>query len=400
SCTRSVELPGNKDDRLVIVIESQVKTLDPRFTTDSISAKVSRLVFTPLVSSDNEELRPENELAEEIVPDMTLLKDGEPLRYIVKLRKEVKFHDGNGLTAADVAYTYNSILDPAVGSPYRGDYAKKFSRVYPLQGDSGVVVFELKTPLATFRNDLAIGIVPARLEDNGDRFDGVYVGTGSFRFAGSPDGRFIFLERFDGFYGKKSSFRHISFIVVADEGARILSLLSGTADIVLNGITPAVAAILSGNPDLEVISGRSNLFTYLAFNLTLPVFEDKRVRQALMHAIPAEEIIENKFSGLAQRAAGLLPEFHWAYGSAKKYVYDPEKAGKLLDEAGYKRGADGVRFKAKLKVSNNRLRRAVAMDIAHHLGKIGIQVEVVSFELSTFLADVRKGNYEMTVLQL
>ncbi|HIN85376.1 MAG TPA: hypothetical protein EYN06_02765, partial [Myxococcales bacterium] len=163
ACTHEPDLPGLAHDRLVVVIEDPPRNLDPRFTTDATSMRVSRLIFSSLVSVDNPTLRARAELASGWEQDRA-----DPRVWTVDLRRDLKWHDGTHFTAEDVVYTYNSVMSPELGSPFREPYQANIAKVEAV--DSYTVRFHLYAPYATFLTDLVLGIVPQHIcASNQDR---------------------------------------------------------------------------------------------------------------------------------------------------------------------------------------------------------------------------------------
>jgi peptide/nickel transport system substrate-binding protein len=232
--------------------------------------------------------------------------------------------------------------------------------------------------------------------------EGTYVGTGPFRYAGSKDERKIVLQRNPDHFAGPPSYNWLIFKTIEDENTRLLALLGGSADLLQNAVSPILLEVLAERPELKVQTAESISFTYLGLNLRIPALADVRVRQALALGIDREAIVKHRFVGHATLATGMLAPFHWAYEKdVARWGFDPERAEALLDEAGYPRDPQtGTRLAIELKLSNNRFRRSVAELIVRHLGRIGVDVTLRSYEFGTFLADVRKGNFDMFLLQL
>jgi peptide/nickel transport system substrate-binding protein len=185
---------------------------------------------------------------------------------------------------------------------------------------------------------------------------------------------------------------------------RGLELGKGTADLVVNDLTPDIAYQLESNPRLRQIQSPGVDYQYLGLNLRDPVLGDVRVRQALAYAIDRQAIVEYLRRGLAVPAVGLIPPLSWAFaGDAFSYPHDPDRARALLDAAGYT-DPDGAgpksRLRLSLKVSNaqefNRLQASV---IQQDLRAVGIDLDVRTYEFATLYADVLKGNFQMYALQ-
>lgn len=398
-CYREPPTPGTDATRLVVLLDSAPRSLDPRFTIDATSMRASRMVFEALVTVDNPTLEPEPQLAETITPDPT-----DPRLWHVRVRQGVRFHDGAELTGRDVVETFRTVLDPALGSPYRADFARKIKdvRLDPA-GDAWDVLFTVQRPYATFITDLVLGIVPAHALNAGGLLpEGTFIGTGPYRYVRRDGERSLVLRRFPDWHGGAVGAEWLIFRTIEDENTRLLSLLGGSGDLVQNGISPVLIDVLSQRAGIRVEAARSISFTYLGINLRVPALADVRVRRAMAYGIDRESIVAHRYDGKALLSTGMLAPFHWAYeGDVPRYPFDPKKAEALLDEAGYPRdAATGVRLTIELKLSNNRFRRSVAELIARQLRGIGIDVRLRSYEFGTFFADIRKGAFDMFLLQL
>ena len=134
---------------------------------------------------------------------------------------------------------------------------------------------------------------------------------------------------------------------------------------------------------------------YLIFNLRDPILQHEKVRQAITYAINRPLIIRTLFRGDARLASSLLPPEHWAWIPGKVYDYDPAKANQLLDEAGFRRGKNGIRFHLAMKTSTNETTRLLAMAIQAELAQVGIKLELRSFEFATFYSDLTHGSFQM-----
>jgi peptide/nickel transport system substrate-binding protein len=382
-------------NELVYVLEQNVLELDPRWAISSQEVKVSRLVAPALVSVDQQSLEPRLELAEAVTAV-------DPLTWEVTVKPGLRFSDGTPLTARDVAYTFNSTIDPKVKAAYLRQFSDRLERVVVL--DERRARFHLRQPLATFVTDLDFGIVQALdAERRGHRWPGgLVVGAGAFRAARIAVGEVV-LERNPHFHGPPAKVERVIIRSMSDTNARLLVLVGGSADVMLNGVRLDLLPRLEDKPRLRIETGPSALLTYLMMKNDDPQLADPRVRRAIAHAIDREKIVRGKFSGRARLATGLLPPGHWAYSAdVERYAYDPVRARALLDEAGLRDpDGDGPRPRLSLvyKTSSDGFRVSVARLIADYLADVGIAVEVRPFEFATFFADVKRGNYQLASMQ-
>jgi len=179
-----------------------------------------------------------------------------------------------------------------------------------------------------------------------------------------------------------------------------LELEKGSADVAVNSLPMDALPTLAARPDLRIEHVPGTVVQYLGFNLRDPLLKDVRVRQAIACAIDRSLIIATLQQGRAQPADSLLPPSHWAYDNdVAHYAYDPVRAAQLLDEAGYKPNESGIRLHLVMKTSTDEGTRLLAAVLQQQLARVGIALELRSFETATFYADVRRGAFQMYSLR-
>lgn len=382
------------DDTVVVLVEARVNSLDPRYTEANDDEKLTRLVAAGLTTVDTPAMEPRLLLAESI-------EQRDERTVDVALRPGLRFSDGSPLTAADVVFTFESALDPAMGSPRLRNLRDRFARVEAL--GERVVRFHLVAPLATIRSDLDFGIVSARAAGPGGRFrGGRVVGAGPF-LVESFDPEEVRLRRNPRWPFGAPRVERVRVRVVRDANARALMLVGGSADVTQNTIRIDLLDDLVEKRRVQLASAPGRTLTYLLMNERDPALRDVRVRRAIAHAIDRERVVRSKLDGRAVLATGLLAPGHWAYNpDVAVYKHDPARARALLDEAGYP-DPDGPggrpRLRLILKVSSQQLRVALARVWAAQLAEVGIAVDVQSFEFTTVFADYKKGSFQLGSLQ-
>jgi peptide/nickel transport system substrate-binding protein len=372
------------------LIEQAPTNLDPRIGTDSISEHIDGLIFDSLVAHDTRL---------NIVPDLARKwETPDPLTYIFHLNKGVKFHDGRTVTSADVKYTFESILDGSVKTGKAGSFRIIKSIDTP---DEYTVVFHLSEPYASFLWDLTrpgIGIVP---RGSGADFGRHPIGTGPFQFVSATTDEDIVLERNPDYFGGAADIPRVRFRIVPDAIVRALELRKGTADVAINSLSPDTVIALQKDPNVLVDDQAGTTLQYIAINCEDPILSHRDVRQALAYATDRNSLIQNLKRGFAVPADSVLPANHWAYEpKVKEYNYNPQEAETLLDEAGYKRGPDGIRFHLTLKTSTDQFARLLAEALAAEWKKVGVALDLRSTEFGTFYSDITHGSFQLYTLQL
>jgi peptide/nickel transport system substrate-binding protein len=377
---------------LAVLLPRDAQELDPRFVSDIYGHRLSRLIFASLMRIDPMTLEAVPDLAESV----DVVSDTE---YRVTLRPGLQFSDGSPLDSADVVSTFRSVVDPALHARYAPTYA----RIADIQGlDATHVMFRLDGPHATFLTDLELPIL--RAEDAHRRIalaaDPAPIGAGPYLLAKRQPG-LIELVPNPHWYGGTPHVPDVRMLVVRDDNTRALRLLAGAADFGINAVPPGLVPLFTRQAGFDVESARGIGTTYLGIHTQAPIVRDVRVRRALAYAIDRALLISAKFDGRAEPASSFIPPGHWAYEPATpRYGFEPAKARALLEEAGFPAQPDGTRFSLRLRCGSDRFRVSMARAIAAMLADVGIVVSVEPTEMATLLADLDRGRFELTLLQL
>ncbi len=286
------------------------------------------------------QLNSQNEVAPDIAERWEISEDG--LVYTFYLRRDVKWEDGTKLTARDVVFTFNSALQQIKNFP-RKSHLKPIRSVTAL--DDYTVRVDLKEPVAWFLNTLWMGIAPEHIlrGKNLGRLDMDYhIGSGPYRVKEYVRDQFLVLEASPTYFGNKARIKRVVFILTG-RGAYAsyaMMLTSGKADI---GVLPAANLPRTEGTDIRLITFPSTDLRSLQFNRRNPIWQDRRVRQAIGYALNREEMVKAVVHGYG------VPAYHafknsWAEQAiegAKCFSYDLKKAASLMEEAGWKKGKDG-----------------------------------------------------------
>lgn len=390
-------------DTLVEGAIGEASTLIPLLASDSASHSVAGLIYNGLVKYDKD-LKIVGDLAE----SYRVSPDGLTITFL--LRHNVRWHDGVSFTAQDVLYTYHVIIDPKTPTAYSEDFKQVASVSAP---DNYTVVVHYAKPYAPALASWGIAILPAHLLQGRDITKSPLarqpVGTGPFRFKEWVAGQKIVLEaNKDYFEGRPYLDRYV-FRLIPDTSTMYMELKAGGIDEM--GLTPVQYVRQTDTPQFKAAFNKyrypSNGYLYLGYNLRHPLFKDKRVRQAITAAINKDELIQGVLFGMGQKATGPMIPGRWAYNPhVKDIAYDPTHARKLLAEAGWTPGEDGILQKdgkqlrfTILTNQGNQQRLMTAQIIQQRLKQVGIDVRIRIVEWAAFLKEfIDKGNFEVVLL--
>ena len=310
-------------------------TLDPAAYSDRATETVVRNIFDGLVTrtADNEVV-PELARAIRWVDEQTVEFD---------LKTGVRFHNGEALTAEDVVFTFERILNDSVGAPRRG-FVQEVESVEEVDRDT--VRFRLKNPWPVFLQMLVHNQIVPRdyLKWSGNsRFARRPPGSGPFKFVQGDLDDEVVLARFADYYGGADalppvappSLDRVIFRTIPDASSRVDALLSGEVHII-QSVPPQMVPQLIDNQDITIKTAMGTRPKFMDLNVTLPPFDDVRVRQALNYGVDAEGILDEVAGGYGVVLPGpLSPANHYADPSLLPYGHDPGRATSLIREAGY-----------------------------------------------------------------
>jgi peptide/nickel transport system substrate-binding protein len=333
-----------------------------------------------------------------IVPDLAVrFETTDFATYTAAIPPGVHFHNGKEMTSADVAYTFRRLIDPKFVSGRKGAF-RDLASVNVV--DRYTVRFDLKAPSAAFPSALAyMGIVA---EGAGPETARTPIGSGPYRVTEFAVDDHVTLEAFPEFHRGRPKNNGLVIKVIPDETMRGLELRNGSVDLVVNDVSPDLVYSLGQEPSLEVLTGPGTDYAYIGLNLRDPVLADLRVRQAIAQGIDRQEIASALRRGQARPSRGIIPSMSWAY-SADLPEFTPDYAGAmaLLDQAGY-RDPDGpgpqMRLRLTLKTSTAEAYRLQATVLQAQLARVGIGVDIRSYEFATLFSDIVRGTVQMYTL--
>ena len=301
-------------------------------------------------------------------------------RWVFKLKKGIKFHNGAPLTSKDVVFSVEKMRDEKGGSLQ----APNFKDVSEIQTpDDQTVIFVTKQPLAIFLDRLRNRFIVSKVA--GDKYgDQIYqslVGTGPYKFVSFQRGGNLVFTRNDDYWGGKAAIKEIIFRKVTEDGARLAALESGQADFV-NDVPVHEVARLRRHPRLRVDTIEGLEMYFLMMNVAYKPFDNKLVRQAVSYSVDAPAIVKNIFDGLGYPTNGPVgARVIGADPKSKRYPYDPGKAKELLARAGYANGCDVQLYYSAGRYPKD---KEVCQVVAAQMVKGGFRVELISQEWALF----------------
>jgi peptide/nickel transport system substrate-binding protein len=356
-------------------------------------------IYQSLLTFDFE-LRPQPSLAK----SWTRSDDG--LTYTFRLEENVKWHDGRPFTSADVAFTTQTFL-MEVHPRARAN----FSRVESVQTpDAHTIVYKLKEPFGPFLHAFEVSsapMVPKHIYEGTDYrnnpANATPIGTGPFKFKEWRRGSHIELVRNDDYFRPGMPYLDgIIFRIVPDAAARALLLETGQAhQSQFDAIEPAEVRRLAALPHLSMTTRGYEFVSpimWLDINVRSAPLNDKRVRQALAHAMDRDFIHRNIFFGLGKPATGPIASTTRFYdNNVARYPFDPARAQALLDQAGLRRGADGVRARVRgLVLPYGEVWQRLAEYTRQVFANIGIQMILEPTDVAGWLRRTTEWDYDLT----
>jgi peptide/nickel transport system substrate-binding protein len=379
---------------------ADAQIMNPVLYNDQPSSWMVKLIFDALVNIDPPDGKVRGELAE----SWKVSEDG--LTYTFALRKGVKWHDGKDFTAEDVKFTFDSIFDTEINSPIRSTTVNALGSAEAiLVKDPHTVEFKLPKPYAPFlvQDFMTRGILPKHLlgDKKGKDFNTADfntkapVGTGPFKFKEWVKDSYVTLEANSNYHMGKPKIDQFVYKVVKDSTAVAAQLKTGEAD--WGQFEPPTLEELKKVPHLDVKAFDEFNFTFYGYQLDktrTELFQEKAVRQALFLALDRKAMLDAILFGQGAVADSVYPVISWARDPKDnpKYDYDPARAKKMLDDAGWKPGAGGIREKNGKKLSftiytnaGNKPREALVAVMQEQWKEIGVEATPKTEEFTAFV---------------
>jgi peptide/nickel transport system substrate-binding protein len=341
----------------------------------------------------------------------TISPDGK--LYTFKLRDDVTFCSGKKFTAADVIYSFERLTDPEFKAPF----AWRAGNVKELRApDPYTVEYELREPFADLLLQLTMFTTAIHNKDSVEALGKDYGikgadGTGPWCFESWQPRTEVVLKRHDAYkwgpsmYNNKGpvNFEKLIVKIVPEDSSRVAAMLAGQFDVTTHVPLQFIQQVKAA-PHLNVQEAQPNFqLMYYGFKITRPMVADKRVREAMSIAINRAEIVKGVMFGNAEPAYTFVHPKALDFDESTKGIIreDAERAKKLLDEAGWKVGADGIREKDGVKLAPRVLFTQVAYvpriseAIQGYMRKVGIDWKIVGYDSTIAAAEMAKQDYEL-----
>jgi len=366
---------GQSKGELVVCQGAEVNSLDPARHNSVTDTNYGIQVFDMLYYRDEQGIaKPRLALSHKLINATT---------WQFKLRTGVKFHNGAEMTAKDVKFSIDRMIDPQTKA-FFAPFWKIIKEVKVINNSTIQITTSAPDPLLLKRLSYSLFIMPSDLfkEKGAEAFFQHPVGTGPFRFVSWARNDRMVLEANEAYWDGVPKMKRIIIRALPETATRLAELQTGNADIITSippFLVPKVKAY-SGATVQSIPSGRI-MFLYINCKAKGPL-QDKRVRQALNYAVDRKTIINNVLSGSAVEMAVNLTPYHFGYDPAlKPYPYDPAKAKKLLSEAGY---AKGLKLVFNSPNGRYQLDKEVSEAIAGMFRAVGIEVDMNIREWGTY----------------
>ncbi len=375
-------------------------SLDPAVTSDSESGKVISAIYETLVDFNNATMEAGPGLAER----WKTSRSG--LDWTFYLRKGVRFHDGAPLTADAVVFSVLRQIDP--DHPYycgNPKYAKFIYRyVESVRAtDDYTVKFVLKKPYAPFLQNLCIPhggavVSPAAVKQWGSDFGRRPVGSGPFQFSKWIPGDSVHLSANRDYWKGAPYLDGIVFRTVKNPSIRFQEFKKGRLDVVI-GLKPLDVSSVKQLPDSRLIDMIGLNVAYLAMNTEKRPFDRLKVRKAVNYAINKENLIKLYYQELAAPAKNPLPPNQWGYNDdIQDYPYDPEKARRLLSEAGFESGFKTSLWTMAASRPYMPEPEKIARAVRANLEAVCIRAEIVVHDWKEHVRRTAVGEHDMCLL--
>lgn len=368
-----------KGGNIVIAESADPQNVNPLYVVDQTSFDMQQALYSPFFEIVKGELYYGNGLCESVVPN------AECTEYTVKLKKDLKWHDGQPLTADDVVFTMEVLVDESQKVPYSSYGYINDQPVKAEKVDELTVKLTLAAPSAGFLGGLSqIYCIPKHIYEGvadigSSELNNTPIGSGPFKFVEYKSGEYFKVERFDDWFDTVN-LDSITYQIVKDANSANAALASGQINARLIGTEEF--ATVSGYDNVTIYSYNSGRVNALFMNQNIEVLKDVRVRQAIAYALNKEELTEFAFTSkeFAEPAYSIFtPDTLYYKSDLTKYDNNQEKAKELLKEANQTDLSLNIMY-----ISTNKTMESQALYIQSKLKEVGITITLKPMDESTF----------------
>lgn len=377
-------------EELVMGLSAEPSTLDPHIQSGQATRVIKQNMYRGLVAFQSDE-----QIGMELAESILVLDDN--ITYNVKIRSDVMFHDGSSVTAEDVKYSIERIMDDKTGATFGNDFRLVVDRCEVVNDNELNII--LKAPTAPFIEMLALpeSVIVSKTwtEEHDNDLHSYPMGNGPYMYTSWENGREIIITAFKDFYKEgKPETESIRFVFIPDATTRANALRTGEVDII--DYVPSNEVIAFEKEEDILVDISEAPFMMLQFNVTEGPLSNPKVRQAIAYAVDREGVINTAFMGRGTPIYGFPTRVGQNNYDGKYDNYfekNLDKAKELLVEAGYPDG-----FKTKiLSTSTYGMHTDTALVVQNSLKEIGIDAEVELPDWSTRIERSNIGDYEILV---
>lgn len=368
---------------------SDISVLDPSHIFQIENQTVSGHVFNGLVKYD----QATNKIVPDLAKEWQISGDGNV--YTFKLRSGITFHKNYGpLTASDVTFTFDRVLDPKGASKYTGQLAGLVKTEAP---DPQTVVLTLEKPSVGFLHKLTAfnqGWIVSKkaVDEMGEKYKLNPIGTGPFSFEKWTTGAEVRLAANKSYFDGAPKFDELQLRIIKEETAAAIALEKGEIDIFYALQQPEMIDRLSKAAGIKVLSRDANHTINLVLNTTVKPLDDVRVRQAIAYAMNRKGLIDGYFKGTKGMGHSVLTSsFAEFTDDVPKYEFDPDKAKALLKAAGHSS------FKFEITSVGLSPFDRIVVPLAEDLKAVGIDTTLKILERGAYTQARNSGNVQSCV---
>lgn len=376
----------------ILGIGSDPNVMNPLYAGDRVTMTINNALFSPLYVTDSEGTT--FYLAESITPSEDFLK------YTLKLKEGLKWHDGEDLNADDIVFTMNSTTDENQKANSRGSFVIAGKPVEAKKIDELTVEFTLPEISVPFMGSLGgLRPIPQHIfEGEADLAKSTKnlepIGSGPFKFKEFKSGEKVELVRFDEYFDGVANLDSIVYRVIADPNTANTALMNG--ELSARYITVSDVEKFDSNEDFNVVTYKEGMLNNMVFRLTNKDLQNNDVRKAIAYGINKAELISGVYLSeeYAEKAHSIfVPTTSFYTDDVEKYDYDVDKAKELLKDA----GAENLKLRLAY-INSSKENEGFGLIMQQQLKEIGVEIELIAMERGAFydkLLDASNPDFDL-----